>query len=606
VSATSTLPRVEPFSWQSSTNRPYQDHARRRYANRPAAVHVSGAGDLVRTDNPRFLNYMRGMREGLRKHLPPSKAPGGIYDASGIAGGWERATCNLAGYSMDPGGIPMLNASRWAKRKSLRSAADEEVLALIATAMFAGVDEDVNVRFSDVSTTGFPYFSHERDMRMLEWTRGCELLPALAKAHAKRDPKMLRALAEEGVLAAAHTTYRSQPDGVTFEGGVYTGKLRNVQTYDLDWQDADKSTPYPDMKALRRRPNNGIAASVAYPLLGVFGQRRAAAKKHAFAVSYNSVTAKEVSRFASSYPALVGLDTKHFERTVTIDMMRVVFTAAGFSPTMCALLEAVQQCPVLLSEDRLERRGVKWSDDPRLPRAYTRDAGLPSGVPWTSDVGKAVGLMYAVVLLRDIGWNGDVGALLSREDPRFGVCSLGDDTIIGCARAEDAAAIRAYVAADKHPYAELSIEPGAKFAGLLIVRASDGSVACVPDLSSYIANWFAPERDLTSRARRETWHLGWYARETFFSAAPSYATVRQIRDEAWAAQFGAPPDAGVGSDAASLLLSEASRLYLEKPRGHHYGLYNLEDVDPALLTDTVTVPAALAAPKLRTMLEQMG
>jgi hypothetical protein len=281
----------------------------------------------------------------------------------------------------------------------------------------------------------------------------------------------------------------------------------------------------------------------------------------------------------------VGVDTSQFERSVTDNDLRVITDCYPVPEEIKAVMYMTMSSPALIKNDALGGRGWKLSGDVRFAQSYSRDAGLPSGDPKTSDIGKIKGTTDMITLLNQLRPNfvrpGDVPEFLSHGYKDAAVLSLGDDGVFGMNDKSLYDDVIQYLKTDQHPYATLESEMYVKYAGMIIGREGDQVVA-VPDATSYIANWFAAERGIDSLGRKDHYMDGWHARREFFSTSPAATRAMEITDAAWKEIFKSDISAGLGNSSVALGLSNVDKLFLEKPQGHHYGLYNLEDVSDSV------------------------
>jgi hypothetical protein len=304
----------------------------------------------------------------------------------------------------------------------------------------------------------------------------------------------------------------------------------------------------------------------------------------------------------------VGVDASQFDQNYPkffADKCFDLLAEHTFDSRVVDLMRACWSMPVVVpSPVPDDPSQVAVIGDPFDPATWTAQRGLPSGIAYNPDFGKAWGLAYLMCALDDIF--GDVlevgvDAIWRGEHPSYALLNQGDDAVPLFRDEQNRQTfLERLKTGELSPYIKLDMESPLTFLGWVLTK-NGSEYRVMPNVQSMVINFVANEHSIGDPrmefGHRKHWALGVEAWESVFGVCPEYRKVRTIIEEVTREVMGrsltaiSSPIADLSRNVLGMSgLSPEDARFLEKPERRFYSL-DASKVSRRLVDDVIrTVP----------------
>jgi hypothetical protein len=381
-----------------------------------------------------------------------------------------------------------------------------------------------------------------------------------------------------GLIAASSLSLRNQYDGFKKgPNGKYKSKERLVNDYDFAISGGKNGSRfatskdvyingliYPGKACTRTRIVNALPS--AYNNIGssVFEGLRSAAEKK-YHMTWKHRGKEHVKSKIDGYPYVIGLDVTQYDNSFPEWLYEEWLNELPLTEDFKAFCRLGMKAPSFYSANGDKPEPV-WTGDPLDIEYYNQYTGLPSGIFYTSMLGKD-GFTWAVLcMLDDINSDvlGNVDAILRHEHPKYAISNMGDDTIVHSSSQNliDSLRTRAeHNAFGMSEYFKVDIEDGFRFLGMVGYKDEEGEVHLVGDLATYFGNMLVPERSIGSKMRQYGVY-GLVERREVYRDNPSFEKADEIFQETFREVFGI---SWMELLEQNMVLPQDSNIYVRNP-----------------------------------------
>lgn len=504
----------------------------------------------------RYLLATEALHSRLSKAAVLDEQPGGVAGANGIPGDWSTLL-SVSGMGMDPLPIPLQDNGTLRESYGLAadggfaSPDDEALFHELLDEMF-GYHAPAALAIRKPATTGFPYFTSDPEYKLTAVRKALSTLTLYLRMQMANPGEAL----DTYDSAMAYAIFeRQQADSSVVRGDgsvVPKERLSPDEEYVRSFGEAgylrpcDKSVviegrSYAGHAAMRRRPVFGMSFVPNHVVSAVFSCMRSVYLDR-FEFTWKHRSAAHMSEKLVGVHHLVGCDVKNMDNTIPRFAIRAM--CAGLRRHLRGdfvdMLEAMYFAPFAMSNPFRDGRTFNhfFGGDPLDPKTWENFPGLPSGISSNPDTGKFWMTFVYIVAARACGAvipKGSVARFL-RGELAVKLLDMSDDAVIGFESEEQVAAFKAY----ESPYMKLGVESPAAMLGSVAIREG-GAIKFVPNIITYVTNFYVPERGIQHPSRSANWALGFNEREAHYSTAPMYKEVREITEATISEFFGIKP-----------------------------------------------------------------
>lgn len=533
---------------------------------RDRVVHDRGVEvfpDFV-TDDPRMLALNRSLAEKLTDFASSGEIDRfGISDHTGLSGDFY-ALLNVGGRPMMQSNYPPTSNAKL--RESLGLSADfvsarhRKIAEALFDAMFPrGAWEPTELPFSRLSSTCNPFFYKGVDRKLELANHVFSNVETIVRMYSAG--KLQELYRDLKWIMAYYLVARLQPDSVKFQDGVFTPKAREVN--DLEYAisggrrgkrfDADKSLVIngallEDHFRVRRRTAYGMAfmaniiwQAVIQPYRRYYGDTLGATFKHRGLA--------DINRKIANFQEVVGTDVKQFDQSAPDFLIDFFVGRMPVRDDLKVLLRDMFSAPYYAPCQNVGEEGAGiWVGNPLDKGDFTLKMGLPSGISPNSVFGNYCNCFTYLCAADDHGGmvlERGVLEILLHSDPELALLTMSDDNLT-CTSGRGVEVTSAWLRKLENgelisPYLKHELERPTSYLGGLLITDQRQVKKVVPNLKSFVVNWFVPERSVGS-AMREAWFVGWLERARYYAEAPRFSHVKEILDREIRNQLGFDPD----------------------------------------------------------------
>lgn len=374
-------------------------------------------------------------------------------------------------------------------------------------------------RISKQSGVGFPYCAHSLEFKKHLMLKTLHNLPIIFEAVRKKDPHRLM---EHDVLFLSNTQIRRQTDAYN--------RRRDITLFEST---KDNPISIKDSRPLNA-PADELRTRVVYAMSWVpniigtiFGhgfreymdEEYAATFKHRGPIDISSKIQKKFDLIGDEFFA-VSMDYSRYDTSIPLGAIEGFIQGIKVPDEIKEMMRLQLLAPHFCSNDG---RGFKLCDgDPLDFSSFVFYRGLPSGVWFTSIVGKIVNVSFVIFALVSCGLmstgqdglpsESDIVSFLQHRHLRLKVfcLNMGDDMVI---MGDKSQVLRLTKTMESLGIFDVSTEDGVTFLGYSFFL--DGNkVKYQLSLASYITGELIPERSITDPVFRPYGALGLHLRES--------------------------------------------------------------------------------------------
>lgn len=529
----------------------------------------------VRSDDPSYRAFMQSVHDWAKTNWNVDVSDSGL-STNGYSDDFERWLA-VAGRPQYPMGMPIPSNEFIRKEKQLpddfTDPADERLAEELFECMFGRI-EPSPMRINRDSSTMMPSFSTDMSEKVAELEAANE-----AAREGLFDVFDPGAWIEAGFPAISVTVKRLQSDKQGKKRFVFVdGELVETTT-------SSGLGPNGDHPRMRVR----TAYGAPWRLNGLGTQLLCGARKRYFseyAATFKHRGPSDLEQKFAGSTALASVDAANFDTTYPeflLEKLCSMFEESPVYPKWFAnVFRALLGAPSLCSNPDMEfiARSHILAGNPYSTFMYSLVKGLQSGVFQNPDLGKYGGVWNLLTGQRVMG-----EPILGRVDPflkhelRFRTANASDDNLLG---GPTRTALMSWIKASQ--YFQFDPEIFAVFLGF-IPTGSPAAPQFLPNLASYVTNWFVPERSVTDPARKAP-ATGWRVRREYYARHPGFRKLDEAMHDLFVQHFGYPLSAAAArlSDHGPAITcqTDVDRLFVIKPEIIHY-LVDPEDISPEVL-----------------------
>ena len=550
------------------------------------------------------LKHISRLTQELNETFTSTVLPSGFFDRTAISTNFLESN-SVAGYRHKPFGYARIGNSEWRREKhlvgSFASARHEAILKELCANMFSDRNEDALGKVAKLSSSGFPAFVGDVGFKHKHLAVLADNIDSIFESVLSGDLEKI--YSKYGLLFANLYGVRTQYDGVQKTSGSYVSKPRFV--HDIEYAlsggkqgssvVADKGVTiegarYSDKYACRVREFNAKAS--AYNNIGTaaFEPLRSYAEKK-YEATWKHRSREEIKAKAVRYTEVLGLDVTSYDQSFPLWLMEAILRCMPLSEGMLEFCLLGIKSPTFYSANGPDSDQI-WTGDPLDINYYDQVKGLPSGIFFTSLMGK-IGFVFATLCMID-DFTGDVlgnvDTILKHEHPDYAISNMGDDTLLHTnlpGLVEGLKTKQTSTSYGMSEYFVVDVEDGVRFLGNVGYKTKENKLEFCGDLATYFGNMLVPERSLGSKMR-EFGVYGLLERRSAYSDNPSFAQADEIFQKHYYDSYGISflddmqSNILLPSSSQILVQSAADLEVLQDPNKLFYK-YDHEDISESIL-----------------------
>lgn len=494
---------------------------------------------------------IQDLYEKLTERVKPSDTKDGICDDRAVPGGWESLFA-IPGEPMNPMGYPICDNSAISGHEGPVNADHEKIMRNVIRIMFGTKwKPESGYEVATKSSTGFPFHEYDIDFKMKGIDKILANMGLFLDLVSSQD---LRGLARTfGVVLTYSISRRNQRDSVKLDDqGNRTSKVRSAPSVGQA-AGYEKGTLFADKEDKKRkgwfkqrsRPVYAANAFLNYLLSMIFSPFRDWYLS-AFPFLWKTTSAENLRKKLQGWKVL-GVDATQFDQRYPTWFANMIFDELEKSVDhrLVTLMRWAWKMPAFCpSPVEGEDDQAAWFGDPMDLKTFRATRGLPSGIAYNPDFGKAWGVVYVLCLFHDAfgGVVDNEEVIMKGEHSAFATVNQGDDALL-CVKSQVMYdQLKALLlSGEASPYIQLELETPVTFLGWVITW-NGSEYAVYPNIQSMVLNFFCNEHPIgdpkAEIGHRKHWALGIEAWESVFKVCPEYEVVRSTVEEVVRAHCG--------------------------------------------------------------------
>lgn len=539
--------------------------------------------------DPRLLKFKKNFLRAIRSEISPISEDGFVL-GTGIPGDFSRLT-SVGGLAYNPSSIPMrdneVERVRMGLTTSWLSTRDRQIAKKLARLIFNN-PKPAKIRYAPDSSSSFPFFAKGSEKTSL-LRRACDEVNQIYSKVRRHD---LDGLARQhNFYFCSYLGSRVSPDSATWdeETGLFKPKDRIVYSREYAKSNgrvgqptfADKSVYsdsgqlLPNTFASRKRVVFAFAWAVNALCTIILGPvREWYLNEYAFTFKHRE--AETIASKLGRFPYIIGTDIEAYDTTYPRFLFDEILEALSemLTPGALEMFRLSSLCPFYSPSVYRDKPEPFWMGNPLNINHFKVFPGLPSGWSINPDTGKYGGAFEGLILADRIF--GDslerMDEILKGEHPYFALLDMSDDMLMAFKNKEHADHYRKLLDDVGSGYFKKKVETPLSFLGNIGFKTLTGELKLIPNVQSYLVNWFSPERSASSDQRRY-WYIGWAERRRLYSrAGEAFSITEELMEKHWFDIFGFDVHSyeremrGLGVSSSS----ELDMLVLQNPDLLHY------------------------------------
>jgi hypothetical protein len=491
-----------------------------------------------------YLKFVSELAKRLHDNFPKTVLENGFFDKTAISTNFQELN-TVAGLKSKPIGYSMIGNDSFRRERKLASGFVKErhkkIFDEFMAECYDGYKTKATGKISQISSSGFPLFVSDVEYKLLHLNKLSENIRDILDRVEKRDLNGLwdkYSLTFCGVLSI-----RSQYDGWTLENGRFTPKVRYVHDdeyalsggvrglrFPADKKVTIEGHTYPDKATNRIR---GVSAKPStYNNIGTAwfeGLRSYSDSK--FEQTWKHRGREDIEAKVARYDYVLGLDVTEYDRSMPYWLFDEWIKALPINENMRDFMRLGMLSPSFYPSQG-EEPDPLWTGNPFDISYYNQYAGLPSGIFFTSALGK-IGFTWAVLcMIDDLTGDvlGNINEILNHRHPDYAISNMGDDTLL---HSNSKNLIDRLTYKNEHSingmsdYFVVDVEEGVRFLGNVGYIDENGNIKLAGDIATYLGNMLVPERSINSKMRKYGVY-GLLERRNVYNDNPSFEAVDQI------------------------------------------------------------------------------
>lgn len=580
--------------------------AAKKYLSRRGSPRSQEVLPGIHSFDGRYMLATEALYRRLSAAAVLDEQPGGVAAANGVPGDWSTLL-SVSGMGMDPLPIPLQDNGSLRESYGLAadgnfaSTDDERLFHELLDEMF-GYHAPAALAIRKAASTGFPYFTTDPEYKLSAARRALSDVSSYLREQMS-DPAAALSTYHSAMAYAIFERQQADSSTVRADGFVVPKeRLSPDEEYVRSMGErghlrpCDKSVviegrQYNGHAAMRRRPVFGMSFVPNHVVSAVFACMRSVYLDR-FEYTWKHRSAAHMSEKLRGVSHLVGCDVKNMDNTLPKFGIRAMCDGLRrhLRGDFVDMLEAMYFAPFAMSNPYRDNRafGNFYGGDPFEPSSWTSFPGLASGISSNPDTGKFWMTFVYIVAARACGADIPVGSVAKflRGELPVKLLDMSDDAVIGFENEEQVNAFKAY----KSPYMKLGVESPAAMLGSVAIREA-GEIKFVPNIITYVTNFYVPERGIQHPSRIANWALGFSEREAHYSTAPMYKEVRDITESTMSEFFGIKPSTLASLDRMRRDQMDDSSVDAQLLANPHYLHYRIDprDVKESTLAQLASV-----------------
>jgi hypothetical protein len=494
-----------------------------------------------------------------------------------------------AGFPMLPMGHPNVFASNHHPNKP--SARHLKIANELIQSFFNHWQPKYGFKINAKSSTGFPFFSFDRDFKKGFTLRNLKNFKEIATALQTSD---IPTLLNYHCFPATYISRRFQADSHQ-EVGVAKDRYAFTK---LDLLTGNEEGTLTDrdlsegglLQRERARLVYAAPAGLNLPIGAIFtGWRDVFYDIHSFA--YKQKGEQDLlDKIQGKYP--LGVDVKQFDNNYPIWFAQLIWDQLAVASTdefaqVAKLLWTLPIYSPAISPSETPDR--VWLGDPFVSNEGP-NVGLPSGIAYNPDAGKLYGTFVLLCLFDDIFKDVlevGVSKILQGLHLKYSLLDASDDALMLFSDNNYRSQVRQKIeSGDASPYLKLEPEKPVSYLGYVPISDSSGNIIDITrSAENYLANRYVPERSIGSN-HREFWGIGYTAKQDLYKSMPLFKELHSVEQHLVQTYLGYSLDQIMlersRRDQQALgSISKDDALFMDKPNRIHY-----LDLDLSIQTET--------------------
>jgi hypothetical protein len=525
----------------------------RVFLDRPVDIFVPGG---INSFSDKYLSFTSSLSMKLFDNFKSSVTPNGFFDKHAISTNFQELN-TVAGVKMKPIGYALIGNEKFRRDENLADGfvkdRHRKIFEEMMSVKYDGIDSEAIGKIARTSSSGFPMFSNQLEYKHQHFIFAANNIEKIFENVMKG--KHRDNFENFGITGSGTANIRSQYDGFTHNSitGKFDPKVRYVNNieYALSGGElgqrfsADKSVTidgftYPGKSSNRVREVNAKAApynnigTAAIEGLRAYGESK-------YHMTWKHKGREDIESKISKYKLVLGLDVTNYDQSFPEWLFNEWLDNLPITDEFKAFTKMGMTAPSFYSSNG-SLHDPLWTGDPFDDSFFNQYKGLPSGIFFTSMLGKD-GFTFATLcaiddITSDVLTN--VDKILKHEHPVYAISNMGDDTLIHS---------NSQMLIDKlklknettnfgmSEYFVVDVENGLKFLGNVGYEKEDGSIGLAGDLGTYLGNMLVPERSIGS-FMREFGVYGLLERRGVYSDNPSFEGVDELFQKEFRSHFG--------------------------------------------------------------------
>jgi hypothetical protein len=504
--------------------------------------------------DPQYMVFVSDLVKRLQSRFKKTVLESGFFDSTAISTNFQELN-TVAGVKSKPIGYTLVGNEEFRNEKRLASgfvkSRHELIFREFMELCYDGYNYEATGQIAKISSSGFPMFTNDVGYKLKHLNILAHNVSDIMVKIGKRDFKGLWTSYKLSFCGAL--SIRSQYDSWLYDNGTFTPKPRSVIDAEYAMSGGKKGLRFP---AEKRVLLNGFlyvgkaanririvsAKPSAYNNMGTSwfeGFRSWTDAK--YPETWKHKGRSDILRKAKKYLAVMGLDVTEYDKSFPYWLFEQWINSLPITEEARSFMRFGMLSPTFYSSQG-ETPDPMWTGDPFDPEYYSQYVGLPSGIFFTSALGK-IGFTFAMLcMIDDVTGDvlGNIDAILKHEHPVYAISNMGDDTLLHSnsdeliRRLKDRAEHSEFGMSE---YFVVDIEDGVRFLGNVGYIDKSGEINLCGDMATYLGNMLVPERSINSKMRKYGVY-GLLERRAAYEDNPSFQEIDGIFQATFAEHYG--------------------------------------------------------------------
>lgn len=503
----------------------------------------------------KYLQFTSNLAYQLNDKLKVDIRDDGFFGSSAVSSNFMELN-TVAGQLSKPIGFTLIDNQVIRDESNLAKGfvtnRHKKIFQEMMKCKYSDYDHDAKAKISRLSSSGFPLFTYDVGEKHQHLKFLADNITSILDNFNSGNLDIN--FSKYGLLCASNLSLRNQCDSFLLKNDRYIPKPRIVNDYafastggregsrfETDKRVYINGIHYSEKATNRTRIVNALPS--AYNNIGsvvIEGLRSSAESK--YEKTWKHKGKEHVKEKIQGYEYSIGLDVTQYDNSFPQWLFEAWLQELPINDSFRKFCQLGMKAPSFYSANGSEHDPI-WTGNPLDLEYYEQYSGLPSGIFYTSMLGKD-GFTWAVLcMLDDIHSDviGNIDSILKHKHDKYAISNMGDDTIVHCQSIETIDKLRyraKYNSYGMSEYFAVDIEDGFKFLGMVGYRDGESNeVNLVGDLGTYFVNMLVPERSLGSKMRKYGIY-GLLERREVYQDNPSFGIADEIFQKEFMNSFG--------------------------------------------------------------------